>query len=416
MKKIVSILLVLISFITFDTVSAKELIIQDRLPLIKAENKGYNRMYKFKDKLIFLDKYNGNSLDIYNNNGTFVKNLKQYFYHGYPINIGEYLFVVDYDTIEKYNDKGELVKSVNLSQYGNYVDVGFDGENLSGVISSYAGSWRYRYNWITITPDLEVTVSDAYREYNFSVNSSYYYDGNMFVYSSDTLRMIDKDLNMYSLFLIENGDYATIESIIGDGEYIYFTYLKDCYDNKHHLVKMRLEDFEIIWEKEFTSSINYIYTYFSDIKKLDNGNLLLSMGSLYEIDTDGNIVNQCKRCSFVGTVETMNGKFTGLGRNNFELFDSEWPHEQEPELVTLGESVKLEVKESANGRVRVSRETPRAGEEVVITLRPQVNYELDKLTVLSNKKDVEVTKISDKKYSFIMPEEDTSIEVTYKKK
>ena len=112
----------------------------------------------------------------------------------------------------------------------------------------------------------------------------------------------------------------------------------------------------------------------------------------------------------------MNGKFTGLGRNNFELFDSEWPHEQEPELVTLGESVKLEVKESANGRVRVSRKTPRAGEEVVITLRPQVNYELDKLTVLSNKKDVEVTKISDKKYSFIMPEEDTSIEVTYKKK
>ena len=138
------------------------------------------------------------------------------------------------------------------------------------------------FRHIFLEEDNEATEQEIKENYEFEYSEEYYFHNLAFVKNRDggQFLFIDKELNMYSLYSIENGNYASVESIIGDGEYIYFTYLKDSSDNKHYLVKMRLEDFEIVWEKEFISSINYIYTSFDDIKKLDNGNLLLSMGIL----------------------------------------------------------------------------------------------------------------------------------------
>jgi len=62
------------------------------------------------------------------------------------------------------------------------------------------------------------------------------------------------------------------------------------------------------------------------------------------------------------------------------------------------------------GKVTISPTRPTAGQTVTITIKPDKGYKLDKLTVKdSDGKSVEVTKVNDDKYTFVMPKNKVTI-------
>jgi len=83
---------------------------------------------------------------------------------------------------------------------------------------------------------------------------------------------------------------------------------------------------------------------------------------------------------------------------------------------------KFEVYEKYNVRIALlenveavlSTEYAEIGEEVTITLTPKVGFEFSKLVVIANDNtNVNVTKVSDTVYKFVMPEDEVAITVKY---
>ena len=173
------------------------------------------------------------------------------------------------------------------------------------------------------------------------------------------------------------------------------------------------------WKKNFKSSVYNVDRKISSLIKLKNGNYLFGNGALFEFDKSGNIVNSCPDCTDAFGLVEDGDKILTLGFDYDDIFTSKnmlLDNSLVSEL-KFREKAELEIKDSANGRVRINKTNPYAGEEVVVTLRPQVNYVLDELIIKDKSgKRVEYKKINDKKYSFVLPVGKTSIEVTYKKK
>ena len=69
---------------------------------------------------------------------------------------------------------------------------------------------------------------------------------------------------------------------------------------------------------------------------------------------------------------------------------------------------------ASNGKVSLDKSTAKKGDTVTITVTPDTGYELDKLTVTDAKgKTVDVTKKSDGKYTFTMPEGKVTVTPTF---
>ncbi len=71
---------------------------------------------------------------------------------------------------------------------------------------------------------------------------------------------------------------------------------------------------------------------------------------------------------------------------------------------------------ASNGKVALDKSTAKKGDTVTVTVTPDVGYQLDKLTVTDVKgKTVDVTKKSDGKYTFTMPDSKVTITPTFSK-
>ena len=71
---------------------------------------------------------------------------------------------------------------------------------------------------------------------------------------------------------------------------------------------------------------------------------------------------------------------------------------------------------ASNGKVTLDKSTAKKGDTVTVTVTPDVGYQLDKLTVTDVKgKTVDVTKKSDGKYTFTMPDSKVTITPTFSK-
>ena len=113
-----------------------------------------------------------------------------------------------------------------------------------------------------------------------------------------------------------------------------------------------------------------------------------------------NIVNSCVKCTEGIISEELNGKIYSLTYDFDGTAEKSWLSSFFVGITEYGfeEKDKLTIKDSDNGRVRVSRSNPHAGEEVVITLRPEVGYEYGDIKLLDKDgKKIEVKKITDKK-------------------
>ena len=71
---------------------------------------------------------------------------------------------------------------------------------------------------------------------------------------------------------------------------------------------------------------------------------------------------------------------------------------------------------ASNGKVALDKNTAKKGNTVTVTVTPDAGYQLDKLTVTDAKgKTVDVTKKSDGKYTFTMPDNKVTITPTFSK-
>ena len=71
---------------------------------------------------------------------------------------------------------------------------------------------------------------------------------------------------------------------------------------------------------------------------------------------------------------------------------------------------------ASNGKVSLNKSTAKKGDTVTVTVTPDAGYQLDKLTVTDAKgKTVDVTKKSDGKYTFTMPDSKVTITPTFSK-
>ena len=79
------------------------------------------------------------------------------------------------------------------------------------------------------------------------------------------------------------------------------------------------------------------------------------------------------------------------------------------------EEHEITVKPSESGKTTVSDETPKAGDTVTITATPDEGVEVEKVVVKdASGQEITVTKNSDGTYSYLQPDGDVTIEVTYK--
>ena len=77
-------------------------------------------------------------------------------------------------------------------------------------------------------------------------------------------------------------------------------------------------------------------------------------------------------------------------------------------------SSRVTVASTTHGRVTVSPDNPKTGDTVTITVRPDDGYVLDTLTVTNTSgKEVELTKVNDTRYTFVMPNSKVTVKATF---
>lgn len=77
-------------------------------------------------------------------------------------------------------------------------------------------------------------------------------------------------------------------------------------------------------------------------------------------------------------------------------------------------SSRVTVASTTHGRVTVSPDNPKTGDTVTITVRPDDGYVLDTLTVANaSGKEVELTKVNDTRYTFVMPSSKVTVKATF---
>lgn len=208
--------------------------------------------------------------------------------------------------------------------------------------------------------------------------------------------------DLFNTKILDNGDIIALNQI---------AHSENLGDSYFEVVKINGKTKEQIWKTRLYSSI-HLYPFNIGLKVLNNGNYLISAGSIYELDKNGDVVNSCMNCTNALDSIYLDNKLYSAG--------SEYNYLKESNSIGYLEihslKYKLTLNEGVNGRYRVNRPNPRSGEKVIIKLRKENGYELDTIKVTKeDKSEVRLTKLSDKEYSFVMPEADTTIDVSYKK-
>ena len=88
------------------------------------------------------------------------------------------------------------------------------------------------------------------------------------------------------------------------------------------------------------------------------------------------------------------------------------PYEHEPAAPS---NIDLTYSTGKHGVVTVNPKNPQKGNKVVITVKPDAGYEVDDVVVTNGKKSVDVYKLSDTQYAFVMPAGKVKIDVSYSK-
>ena len=343
------------------------------------------------------------------------------YYNSSILHFDDYYFVANDDTIKKYDNNDNVLDYYTFdlsSGYPTFMAPVNEQEMLvyqcyyrSGMKCSF---YYLDYDLNDIKTVNAQTYPFSYADFFGGMNNKSALVYNEIVY------FLDKDLNVVSSIFVDNDENAVLRlsdaKVFGEDD-LPLVYKEDNCSNKVYVYRYDL-DGNLKWKKVYESSIRNIYDRLASITLTEEGNYIVSNGSFVELTKDGKEVNSCSKCSLFSKTVRVNDTYYGANVNLKELFTSNFYYDDDSVFVEakFKEDVKLTIKDSENGRVRVNRSNPHVGEEVIITLRPQVGYEYGDIKLLDKDgKKIEVTKINDKKYSFIVPAGETTIDVTFKK-
>ena len=155
------------------------------------------------------------------------------------------------------------------------------------------------------------------------------------------------------------------------------------------------------------------------------------------VPTDGEIEVTCD--NGITVTENKDGTFTAVLPNETKTYtftasyDGDANHEKASDTCVVSVTYKgsshhsssssssstsntVSASTASNGKVALDKSTAKKGDTVTVTVTPDAGYQLDKLTVTDAKgKTVDVTKKSDGKYTFTMPDSKVTITPTFSK-
>ena len=155
------------------------------------------------------------------------------------------------------------------------------------------------------------------------------------------------------------------------------------------------------------------------------------------VPTDGEIEVTCD--NGITVTENKDGPFTAVLPNETKTYtftasyDGDANHEKASNTCVVSVTYKgsshhssssssssasntVSASTASNGKVSLDKSTAKKGDSVTVTVTPDAGYQLDKLTITDAKgKTVDVTKKSDGKYTFTMPDSKVTITPTFSK-
>ena len=420
MKKSYVILLLILSFGFVMNVNAKDMSI-DKETVFKEHY--YTDFFIKNDKFYLYPRTDASSFSTIH---RYDKDFLSYvsigdYYNSSILHFDDYYFVANDDTIKKYDNNDNVLDYYTFDLSSGYPTLMADiNEQEMLVYQCYYRS-GIKCSFHYLDHDLNFIKTVDAQSYPFSYADFFGGSDNKsaFVYDQ-TVYFLDKDLNVVRSIFVDNDENAVLrlsDAKVFDEDELLLVYKEDNCSNKVYVYRYDLEG-NLKWKKVYESSIRNIYDKLASITLTEEGNYIVSNGSFVELTKDGKEVNSCSKCSLFSKTVRVNDIYYGANVNLKELFRSNFYYDDDSVFVEakFKEDVKLTIKDSENGRVRVNRSNPHVGEEVIITLRPQVGYEYGDIKLLDKDgKKIEVTKINDKKYSFIVPAGETTIDVTFKK-
>ena len=420
MKKKLLIFVLLISSLTGVNVNAKELVFKHRDNYYTGKN--FQELHFTKDGELWLN--SGSRLHYLlkdeEDNSYYLESLTSSYYIR-DIDFAEddnYYAILSGTSLVKYNSYHNELKRVD----GKFSTV----KNLSVYYDSkmYTSYFNKTENYIEVydkdlvklnkidlgttkmNVDSFVPIKDKIFVAHNNYNSGYYSYISVYDYSGTLLEQ----------FSVKAAYNDTFDSMMYVNDYLYATNpIRD--ENKVVVYKFN-ESLEVVKKVVLDSTMRHEMNNWSPGLQIVDDNILVTGYGLTILDYDLNVISNYKRFTNINGVTKFNNTYYTFGYAKTlekDFLDMRFSNENEV-VVQYEYKYDLTLKDSGESRYRVNRKNPRSGEEVIITLRTQMGYELDKILVTdSANNSVEVSKINDKKYSFVMPYDDTTVDVKFKK-
>ena len=161
-----------------------------------------------------------------------------------------------------------------------------------------------------------------------------------------------------------------------------------------------------MFEKDKTISVTGV--------SLDKDSLHMEEGDTYTltatVDQDGKIRAKGPGTAII-TVTTEEGKFTAAYKVTVYAYDGGSSSGGSSSRPEPRYDVEMDV---TGGSVKLSNNSPKAGDRVTVTLRPDAGMELERIEVVTEDGDtVKLTKVDEDEHTFRQPSDDVTIRVVF---
>ncbi len=263
------------------------------------------------------------------------------------------------------------------------------------------------YTGFTYISDEIYTYDESTNTYTVIIPPNHYGADTEFQITGKNLEYLEKD---NTLLMVKENHYTTgewdfpLEDIIDYGFEVGWTGMRD----GSWVEYQYSNDGGITWSKAVRAEVKQ--SYYVTVNASENGSVTAKEYAIAGETVTLNVSPAEGYALESITVTDADGSNVPVENNQFTM---------PAKAVTVSATFKyapkynLTVNDSENGSVSADMQTATAGTTVTVTVDPAEGYELDALTV--NDGAVEVTKVDDTTYTFVMPDAEVTVSVTFKK-